>query len=138
MPIKRAVRLEWEGEGLRFKGSGTEPVSPTITIDGDNELAPGPMQVLLLAAASCAGSDVVLIMQKMRQDLGTLTVEVTGTRRDVDPRRYMAIRFDFHASGSELDRTKLDRAVALSIEKYCSVVASLAPDIDVQYDVHVA
>ena len=138
MPSERAVVLEWKGDGLKFTGHGTLPASPGITIDGDSETGPSPMQILLLSAASCAASDVVLILEKMRVDLERFSVTVTGTRRDIDPRKYIAIHFDFQLAGSGLDEGKAERAVALSVEKYCSVIHSLAPGISVSHDIAVA
>ena len=143
MPSERGVRLEWkgegegEGEGLKFAGYGVLPESPPIAIDGDNKSAPAPMQLLLLACASCSAADVVSILHKMRVNLRSLSVGVTGIRRDEEPRRYVAISFEFTASGEGLDRAKAERAVNLSIEKYCSVIHSLSPDIDVSYTVAV-
>ena len=61
-----------------------------------------------------------------------------GTRREEEPRRYTAIAFHFAVRGEGLDDTKLRRAIDLSLEKYCSVVASLAPDIAISYDVTIA
>ncbi len=141
MPSERGVRLEWkgegEGEGLQFAGRGVIPESPSITIDGDSKSAPAPMQLLLLACASCSAADAVSILHKMRVNLRSLSVGVTGIRRDEEPRRYVAISFEFTASGEGLDRAKAERAVNLSIEKYCSVIHSLSPDIDVSYTVAV-
>jgi len=131
---QRAVRLEWTGEGLRFTGAGTEPQSPSVVIDGDAEAGPSPMLTLLLAAASCSASDVVVILQKMRVKLATLTVDLRGIRRAEEPRRYMSIRFHFRMGGEGLDRAKAERAVSLSLEKYCSVVHTLAPDVEVGFD----
>jgi putative redox protein len=91
------------------------------------------MLTLLLAAASCSGSDVVVVLQKMRVQLRQLRIEVTGVRREQEPRRYTAIHFDYHLAGEGLDRTKATRAIDLSLEKYCSVVHSLAPDIAITY-----
>ena len=126
---KRGV-LTWH-EGLRFTG-GT-PEGPSTTIDGENVAAPGPMLTLLLAAASCSGSDVVVVLQKMRVQLRQLRIDVTGVRREQEPRRYTAIHFDYHLAGEGLDRAKATRAIDLSLEKYCSVVHSLAPDIAITY-----
>ena len=131
---QRAVRLEWTGEGVRFTGFGTEPQSPSVVIDGDAEAGPSPMLTLLLAAASCSASDVVVILQKMRVNLATLTVDLRGTRRTEEPRRYMSIQFHFRMGGEGLDRAKAERAVSLSLEKYCSVVHTLAPDVEVGFD----
>lgn len=135
MPDVRRVQLDWTGEGLRFRGAGSDPVTPPIEVDGDNTSAPGPMLQLLLAAAACSGSDVVLILQKMRQPLKALSVAVTGIRRDDDPKRYTELTFVFRARGEGLERPKVERAVQLSLEKYCSVVHSLAPDIQIASEV---
>jgi len=126
---KRATVI-WE-QGLRFTGS--EPGGPAITVDGDNVMGPGPMLTLLLAAAACSGSDVVVILEKMRVNLRGLRIEVAGTRREEEPRRYVAIHLDYHLEGEGIDPVKARRAIDLSLEKYCSVIHSLAPDIAVTY-----
>jgi putative redox protein len=131
----RQVTLTWH-EGLRFTGGA--PEGPVTTVDGDNVAAPGPMLTLLLAAASCSGSDVVVVLQKMRVQLRQLRIDVTGVRREQDPRRYTAIHFDYHLAGEGLDRAKATRAIDLSLEKYCSVVHSLAPDIAITYALSLA
>jgi putative redox protein len=135
MPQERAVRLEWTGERLRFRGGGTEPATPEIVIDGDGEQGPSPMLSLLLAAAGCSGADVVVILDKMRVPIDRLAIDVVGVRRDEEPRCYTGLRFRFTVSGSKLDLAKVERAVDLSLKKYCSVIASLKPDIAVGYEV---
>jgi putative redox protein len=126
---KRAV-LTWE-QGLRFRGS--EAGGPAIVVDGDNAAGPGPMLTLLLAAAGCTGSDVVVILRKMRLELRELRIEISGTRREEEPRRYLAIHLDYYLAAEGLDAVKARRAIDLSLEKYCSVIHSLAPDIAVTY-----
>lgn len=130
MPETKRVVLTWQ-EGLRFTGGA--PEGPSTIIDGENVAGPGPMLTLLLAAASCSGSDVVGILQKMRVQLRLLRIEVSGVRREQEPRRYTAIHFDYHVAGEGLDQAKATRAIDLSLEKYCSVVHSLAPDIAITY-----
>lgn len=138
MPQERAVRLEWTGKRLRFLGGGVEPSTPRVPIDGDGEAGPSPMLTLLLACASCSAADVVVMLKKMRVGLRTLTVDVQGTRRDEEPRRYTAIRFRYQLAGEGLERANAERAVSLSLEKYCSVVHSLAPDIRVDHEIELA
>jgi len=130
MQETKRVVLTWQ-DGLRFTGGA--PEGPSTAIDGTNVAAPGPMQTLLLAAASCSGSDVVVILEKMRVQLRQLRIDVTGVRREQDPRRYTAIHFDYQLGGEGLDRAKATRAIDLSLEKYCSVIHSLAPDIAITY-----
>ena len=130
MPETKRVVLTWQ-EGLRFTGGA--PEGPSTTIDGDNVAAPGPMLTILLAAASCSGSDVVVILQKMRVQLRQLRIDASGVRREQEPRRYTAIHLDYHLAGEGLDQAKATRAIDLSLEKYCSVIHSLAPDIAITY-----
>jgi putative redox protein len=135
MQEAKRVSLRWE-EGLRFVGGAAD--GPVTHVDGDNTAAPGPMLTLLLAAASCSGSDVVVILEKMRIDLQHLRIEVTGRRREQEPRRYIAIHLDYHIGGKGLTQEKAERAVNLSVDKYCSVIHSLAPDIAITYAVTLA
>jgi putative redox protein len=138
MPNERAVRLSWSGTGAKFEGAGTEPVTPAIVVDGDAAAGPSPMITLLLAAAGCSGADVVLILEKMRVRLRRCDVEVRGVRRDEEPRRYVALRFRYTLAGEGLDAAKAERAVDLSLTKYCSVVASLAPDLKIDREIVLA
>ena len=91
------------------------------------------MLTLLLAAASCSGSDVVAILEKMRVKLRELRIDVEGERREQEPRRYVAIHFAYHLAGEGLDQAKARRAIELSLEKYCSVIHTLAPDIRITH-----
>jgi putative redox protein len=130
-PETKHVTVEWNG-GLKFTGG--EPGGPTTLIDADNAEAPGSMLALLLAAASCSAADVVLILQKMRVELRTLRVAVDGLRRETDPKRFVSIHFVWELGGAGLDESKARRAIDLSIEKYCSVIHSLAADVRITYD----
>jgi putative redox protein len=129
------IAVDWE-RGMIFRGGA--PEGPSVVIDADNAQAPGPMLTLLLAAASCTGSDLVMILEKMRVGLRQLRIEVHGTRREETPRRYTALRFEFRLAGDGLDEPKARRAIDLSLEKYCSVVASLAPDVAISYGLTLA
>jgi putative redox protein len=126
----KQVVLSWQ-EGLRFQGG--EPDGPAVIIDGDNTAGPGPMLTLLLAAASCTGSDIVVILRKMRIQLRELRIEAEGVRRIQEPRRYVSIHLMYRMSGTGLDEAKARRAIDLSLQKYCSVVHSLAADLAVTY-----
>jgi putative redox protein len=125
---KRAT-LHWTRD-LVFRG---EAAGHETVIDGDNTTAPGPMLLLLLAVASCTASDVVLILGKMRVPPREFRVDVSGTRREEEPRRYTAIHLDYQIKGEGIDEARARRAIDLSVEKYCSVVNSLAPDIRITY-----
>lgn len=131
----KQISLDWDRD-LIFRGGA--PGGPPVVVDGDNATAPGPMLTLLVAAASCSGSDVVVILEKMRVVLRQLRIDVRGTRREEEPRRYTAVHFEFTIGGEGLDEAKARRAIDLSLKKYCSVVASLAPDIAITYGLTLA
>jgi len=126
------ITLRWR-EALEFEAAA--PGRPPIAVDGNSAVATSPVELLLVAAASCTASDVVLILQKQRVVLRGLEVVARGTRRAEQPRRYTALHFVFTVTGEGADEAKARRAIDLSLEKYCSVVASLAPDIRISYDV---
>jgi putative redox protein len=128
--VKR-VRMSWTGEGLVFRG-GT-PGAPEVLVDGDSGAGPSPMDTLLVALASCMGSDVRHILEKARVPVEVLEVDVQGTRAATNPRRYQEIRLTYRVRGpGEEHASRLDRAVQLSRDTYCSVLHSLRPDIDVE------
>jgi putative redox protein len=129
--VAKQVELSWEGD-QSFRGG--VPDRPKVLVDGHGVTAPSPVDQLLIAAASCTGIDVVLILEKMRATIASFRIEVAGERRTEAPKRFLAIHFRFLISGEGIDETKLRRAVDLSLEKYCSVVHSLAPDIRITYD----
>jgi putative redox protein len=126
------IAMRWR-EALEFEAAA--PGRPPVVVDGNSAVATSPVELLLVAAASCTASDVVLILQKQRVTLRGLEVVVRGTRRAEQPRRYTALHFAFSVTGDGADEGKARRAIDLSLEKYCSVVASLAPDIRISYDV---
>lgn len=127
----RYATVNWV-DGMTFTGSA--PDGPVIRVDGDSINGPSPVITLLIAAASCSGSDIVSILEKSRAGLTSCRIEVTGTRREEHPRRFTAIHMVFHLSGTALDETKAKRAIDLSVDKYCSVVHSLAPDIAITHE----
>lgn len=134
MPVTAEGVLRWNGK-LRF--SGGAPGGPPIELDGDGEVAPSPVTALLVAGAACAAADVVIILEKMRIELAAIDVAMHAERRDATPRRLQKFHMVFTVKGAGLDQDKLSRAVSLSIEKYCSVLSSLADDIAVSYEARV-
>ncbi len=128
----RAVTVRWR-EQLLFEGGAAG--KPAVLVDGDGAAATSPVEMLLLAAATCSAADVVSILAKQRVVLRALDIEVRGTRREEHPRRYTTIHLAFTIAGAGADEAKARRAIDLSLTKYCSVVASLAPDLSITYAV---
>lgn len=130
----KTITATWRaGSSLVFQGVGKGGVP--IVIDGDNAAGPGPMESLLIALAGCAGSDIVSILRKKRVDFSAFEIRIEGDRREEYPRRYVAIRMACHFTAANLSREAAEQAVTLSLEKYCSVAASLNPDIAITHDI---
>lgn len=134
MTAIRSSRLAWTGEGLAFRGG--RPTGPQIVLDGEGESGPSPTDALLLSLASCMGIDILHILDKSRVPVTDLGVEVEGERAENPPRKFEAVRLVFTVTGPEPeDEAKLERALALSEDTYCSVLHTLRPDLDVEASV---
>jgi putative redox protein len=120
------VRATWAGE-QRFDTG--RPDGPAARLDGTGQTGQSPPDVLLSALAACSGIDVADILAKRRTPPERLSIEVEGERRDEHPRRFTRIRATFHVNGAGIEAPHVERAISLSLEKYCSVAASLASDI---------
>jgi putative redox protein len=119
-----ALDLEWQGD-LRFR-STTGSVS--LVLDSAGEAGPTPVQALAYALAGCMAIDVVHILRKGRLEPRSLKVHLDAERAPDDPKRLVSAHLHFVVAG-EAPAEKVERAIALSREKYCSVWHSLRPDI---------
>lgn len=128
---EQRISVTWK-EGMRFEGR-TEDGAVT-SIDGEGALSPSPTLMLLEALAGCAGIDVVEILRKGRHDVEGLVVEATGTRRPETPRYFTRVELVFRLRG-DVDRGAAERAVDLSLERYCSVLHSLRAELSVDAEV---
>lgn len=128
------VTLRWTGESLRFDGGG--PEGEWIRLDGTRETGPAPMHALLLSVAGCMAADIIEILAKMRVSLEGLEMRVEGDRAPEPPRRFLSTRMVCEVQGvAEADAEKLERAVALSKDKYCSVLHTLRPDVELHIEI---
>ncbi len=129
---KRPQRIiaVWKGE-QEFDTS--KPGGPIARIDGHGVTGQGPMDTLLSALATCSAMDVVEIMKKRRTPVTSLEVEAAGTRADASPRRLTRAHMIFRITGPGIDREQAQRAIELSVTKYCSVRDSLDPGVVVDW-----
>lgn len=117
------VKMKWL-DGLKFQGRSA--FNHLVLTDvpkksGGDEAGPKPTELLLFGMASCAGVDVVRIMEKSRQKLESLEIEVIAHQDEEYPKPFHTIELKFTASGKDLDERKLARAIELSEDKYCVV-----------------
>ncbi|RLF74793.1 OsmC family peroxiredoxin [Thermococci archaeon] len=96
-----------------------------------------PMKLLLLSVAGCTAYDVVMILQKMREPVKGLEVEISGERREEHPRIYKRINLHYRIHG-DVDEEKAERAIKLSQDKYCSASAHVklsGADVTYSYEI---
>jgi putative redox protein len=128
-------------EGVSFVGqtdSGHAVVMDGPPDSGGRNLGPRPMEMLLLGLGGCSAFDVVHILRKARQDVRDCVAEIDATRADTDPKVFTRIHVHFIVTGKALDPRRVEQAVKLSAEKYCSAsimlgkVAKVTHDFEVQ------
>jgi putative redox protein len=124
IPAPVVLDLAWDGD-LRFTGRAD---SVTLTLDADQAAGPTPVQALAFALAGCMAADVVSILVKGRLPLAALRLRLTGERREEVPRYFTSLALHFVVTG-DVPADRVERAVALSREKYCTVWHSMRPDI---------
>jgi putative redox protein len=119
-----AATLTWRGD-LRFEASSGKNA---LMLDGDSAAGASPMQTLAFSIAGCMAMDVVDIVRKGRHAVRSMEAQFSGDRAEEYPRRFLTIRLKFVIHG-DVPGAAVERAIALSREKYCSVSANLRPDI---------
>lgn len=116
--------VKWTGVGgmsfLAETGSGHAVLMDGAPEGGGRNLAPRPMEMLLLGTGGCSAYDVVLILRKGKQDIRGCEVKLTAERADTEPKVFTKINFHFIVTGRNLSAKQVERAIALSHEKYCS------------------
>lgn len=109
-----------------------------IVMDGDREGgAPSPMEMVLMSAGSCSAVDVVSILEKARQNVVDVDVELSAERAETIPKVFTKIHLHFVVTGHDVQEKHVERAVNLSADKYCSVAKMLEKSADVTHSFEV-
>ena len=124
------VSVVWKNEGLLFEATtahGTIALASGLDAPGNGVT---PMETLATALGACTAMDVASILVKMRQPLESFRVEVSGERAEEHPKKFLSLEVVYHLKG-DLDERKVERAISLSEERYCSVEATLSPAVPI-------
>jgi putative redox protein len=130
------TRVKWAHD-MMFVGetaSGHAVVMDAAPDIGGRNLGPRPMELLLVGLGGCSAIDVVLILKRGREAITDCDVEIEAERADTDPKVFTRIKLHFIVTGNNLDPQKVERAVKLSHDKYCSASAMLAATATMTYD----
>ena len=130
------ARIKWI-ENVAFLGeteSGHAMVMDGSPDAGGRNLGPRPMETVLIGTGACSAYDVVHILKKGREPITDCVVELQAERAPTDPKVFTSIHFHFIVTGTDLNPAKVERAVKLSAEVYCSASAMLAKTAQITHD----
>ncbi|MBF0559270.1 MAG: OsmC family protein [Nitrospirae bacterium] len=129
------AKVTWV-QGLKFVGeSGTkhEIIMDADAKYGGTDKGMRPMEMLLVAIGGCSGMDVASVLQKKRQQIEGIEIKVTGTNAEVHPQKFTGIELEYIITGKELSEQAVKKAIESSMEKYCSVKATLEGVAKINY-----
>jgi putative redox protein len=123
--------------GLQFVAQADS--GPAIVMDGDakfggSNTGPRPMELLLMGIGGCSGMDIVSILKKKREKVTGLEINVDGTKSKEYPQKYTDIAIEYIVKGKNLSEEAVKRAVELSMDKYCSVKATLEGSAKITFE----
>ena len=133
------ARIKWVEDRTFIGESGSGHKIVLGTAFGPEERSPGPspMELVLIGLGSCSGYDVVHILAKGREAIEDVIVQLEAERAQQDPKVFTRIHMHFVVKGGRLAAEKVERAIALSVEKYCSASAMIAKTATISHDFEV-
>jgi len=129
--------VRWTGEGMSFvaeTGSNHMVAMDGAPDGGGRNLAPRPMEMVLVGTGGCTAYDVVVILKKSGQDVTGCEVKLTSERAETDPKVFTRIHMHFVIRGRGLKKNLVEHAIRLSHEKYCSATAILVKTAQITRD----
>lgn len=118
-------------------GSGHSVILDGAPEAGGRNLGFRPMEMLLLGLGGCSAFDVMMILKRGREKVTDCVVELDGERATTDPKVFTKISLRYIITGHALDRKKVERAVSLSAEKYCSASAMMAKTATIEHSIEI-
>lgn len=127
-------------DGMMFaaeSGSGHAIIVDGPPDLGGRNLGMRPMELMLLGLGACSAVDVVHILRKAREAVTDCVVDLDGDRAETDPKVFTSVRIRYVVTGRKLSPAKVERAVALSAEKYCSASAMFAKTASIEHSIEI-
>ena len=132
--MKARIKFVEKVTFLAESGTGHAMVIDGAPAEGGRNLGPRPMELLLMGLGGCTAFDVVLILRKGRQEVTDCVVEVEAERAATDPKVFTRIHMHYRVAGRGLAPAKVERAIALSAEKYCSASSMMSKTATITHD----
>lgn len=136
--MKEKINVKWT-DGMSFEA---DIDGYKISIDSDPEFGgkskgPTPKPLMMVALAGCTGMDLVSLMNKMRVKYDSLNVIVEGDLTEEHPKHFIKMKVIYEISGKEIDLKKVEKAVAMSRDKYCGVSYSYKEVMEMEYEIKI-
>jgi len=136
--MSHKITTQWKGKML-FESdnpSGHNVLMDTSEENGGTNKGLGPKAMMLSSLAGCSGLDVVSILAKMKTEIEDFKMEVEGLLTDEHPKYYHTVMVNYHFYGNNLNESKINKAVNLSVEKYCGVMEMFRKFADIKTNIH--
>ena len=134
--MKESVHVNWvEGMSFEVEVGGYKIMIDSEPESGGIHKGPKPKPLMMVALAGCTGMDVVALLRKMRVDFEAINITVEGDLAEEHPRKFNKMHVIFEIKGKNLDLTKIEKALALSKDKYCGVSASYKDIMELTYEI---
>jgi len=133
--MKSSVNVEWQ-KNMHFI-SNVNGIIINLDADessGGENLGPRPKPLLLTALGGCTGMDIVSILKKMHVDLEYFNVKVEGVSEEEHPKKFTSMHLIYEVKAGNITKEKLEKAISLSMNKYCSVKATLDLAVNITYE----
>lgn len=133
------AKVTWN-KGLHFTATTPDGMSlelESAPLPGEVKKGMSPMQLQAVATIGCTAMDVISILEKMRLDVTGFEVNFNGERAADHPKVFTDIDVEYVVYGRDLDPTKVEKAVNLSLERYCSVHAMLAKAVPIHHTIRI-
>jgi len=133
---QQEIKIDWlEKMAFRTEVDGHEFILDASEEGGGENGGPRPKPLVMVALAGCTGMDVVSILGKMRVVPEAFSVKVVGKLTEEHPKQYTGMHVIYEFKGKELPMDKLLKAVNLSVERYCGVMASLQKAMEISTEI---
>ncbi len=136
--MKHEINLAWQGK-MSFETNldGHKIIVDAPEEAGGEDRGPRPKKLMLVALAGCTGMDVVSLLKKMRVEYTALNIKVVGNVTEEHPKHYDAMKVIYEVSGENIDVSKVEKAVNMSVDKYCGVSATYKKALDFDFEIRV-
>ncbi len=134
--MKETIKVEWLND-LSFEADvdGHKVYMDSSLEHGGKNVGPRPKPLMMVALAGCTGMDVAAILNKMKENVESFTLEVEGDVSEDHPKRFEGMKVIYRFKGKGISRKNVEKAVDLSINKYCGVSANYSKAFDIVHEI---